>query len=309
MQISAPKHYTIATVVKLLTGYAWFERMEKGVKKFGQETGHQTFVLGPEKADERLQAQIIKDLIDRGVDAICVVPIFIQALELDLNKARNKGIVVISHEASAQRNADYDIEAFDNAEYGARLMDHLARAMREEGEYAMLVGTLTGKSHKEWSQAAFKRQNSRYPKMRMLSKKLEDHDSQQIAYEQTRTLLKIYPKLRGILGCSMSSVPGAAQAVEEAGLRESVSVVGTSLPSVNRNYLQNGPVKQISFWDPADAGYVMNALAVMVLEGQTISAGMDLGVPGYKKITMDGKILYGSAWINVTRENMAQYAF
>ena len=78
---------------------------------------------------------------------------------------------------------------------------------------------------------------------------------------------------------------------------------------MNRNYLQNGPVKQISFWDPADAGYVMNALAVMALEGKTVSDGMNLGVPGYENVRMDGKILYGSAWIDVTRENMAQYDF
>jgi simple sugar transport system substrate-binding protein len=39
-----------------------------------------------------------------------------------LKKAREQGIVVISHEASNQENIDYDIEAFDNAAYGVHFM-------------------------------------------------------------------------------------------------------------------------------------------------------------------------------------------
>jgi simple sugar transport system substrate-binding protein len=299
--------YTIATVVKVLAGYAWFERMKVGVEKFGRDTGHRTSVLGPEKADEYLQARIVNDLVQQGVDAICIVPVFPQAVELSLNKARHKGIVVISHEAARLRNADYALEPFDNAEYGMRLMDRLAEYLGEEGDFAMLVGTLTGESHKAWTQAALTRQSSRYPNMRMRSRKLEDHDDQQVAYEQIRSLLKTYPGIRGIIGCAMSSVPGAARAVEEAGLGGSVRIVGTSLPSVNKKYLQNGIVNQVSFWDPADAGYAMNTLAVRVLEGKAIHDEMDLGVPGYTKLKMDEKILYGSAWIDVTKENMMKY--
>ena len=51
----------------------------------------------------------------------------------------------------------------------------------------------------------------------------------------------------------------------------------------------------------------MNKLAVMVLEGQNVTDGIDLGVPGYNTIKPDGKILYGSAMIDVTKENMADY--
>jgi simple sugar transport system substrate-binding protein len=75
------KKYTIATVVKAKGGYAWFNRMEKGVEKFGRDTGHETFLIGPPKADEDLQTKMIEDIIARGVDALCVVPLFPQAVE------------------------------------------------------------------------------------------------------------------------------------------------------------------------------------------------------------------------------------
>jgi ABC-type sugar transport system substrate-binding protein len=39
------------------------------------------------------------------------------------------GIVVVTHEASNQKNMDYDVEAFDNKAFGAGLMDRLAEKM------------------------------------------------------------------------------------------------------------------------------------------------------------------------------------
>ncbi len=66
-----------------------------------------------------------------------------EALEPVLKKAMDQGIIVIAHEATNQQNVNYDIEAFDNAGYGAHLMDHLAKYMGAEGEFAVFVGSLT----------------------------------------------------------------------------------------------------------------------------------------------------------------------
>lgn len=114
----ADRQYMIATVVKL-DGIAWFDRMKEGVKRFAQDTGHRCLQLGPSQADAALQVQIIEDLIAQGVNAICVVPFSVEAVEPVLKKARDHGIVVVCHEASNQVNADAIIEAFDNAAYGA----------------------------------------------------------------------------------------------------------------------------------------------------------------------------------------------
>ena len=65
-------------------------------------------------------------LIASGVDALCVIPNDIDALESVLKKAQDAGIVVVTHEASTQKNTEYDLEAFDNAQFGATIMDSLA---------------------------------------------------------------------------------------------------------------------------------------------------------------------------------------
>ncbi len=304
----AKKKYTIATVVKL-SGVQWFNRMEEGVKKFGKDTGYATFQQGPPKADAALQVQIIEDLIAQRVDAICVVPFSPEALEPVLKKAMDKGIVVISHEASNMKNINYDIEAFDNASYGAHLMDHLAKQMGGKGEYAVFVGSLTSKTHNEWVDAGIARQKKMYPDMKLVTDKVESNDDQTQAYNKTKELLKKYPNLKGIQGSSAIDPAGSGLAVEEMGLQGKVFVVGTSLVSVSSKYLNSGATNLISFWDPADAGYAMNKLAVMILDGKKINNGVNLGIKGYDKLTLKGKVLYGQAWVDVTKSNMNQYNF
>ena len=51
------------------------------------------------------------------------------------------GIVVVTHEGASQQNTMYDIEAFNNTEYGAFIMDNLAEAMGEEGVYTTMSAT------------------------------------------------------------------------------------------------------------------------------------------------------------------------
>ncbi len=53
----------------------------------------------------------------------------------------------------------------------------------------------------------------------------------------------------------------------------------------------------------------MNKMAEMVLNGEEIKDGTDFGVNGYDNVKLDGRIVYGSAWVDVTKENMDQYDF
>lgn len=303
--------YTIATVVKV-DGIAWFDRMRVGVEEYGEETGHDTFLLGPAQADAAEQVRIIEDLIAQGVDAITVVPFSVEAVEPVLARARDEGIIVVSHEASSQINADAIIEAFDNASYGEHLMQNLAARMGEEGDYATFVGSLQSKSHNEWVDAAVAYQEANYPNMNLVVNKIEEFDDLQTAYEKTLELLTAYPDLDGIQGSAMTTAPGAGLAVEERGLQDQVVVVGTSLVSVAGQYLESGATDMIAFWDPAMAGRAMNEIAVRLLNGETIENGTDLGIEGYTNLRQDPDkpiLFYGSAWVDVTVDNMDEYNF
>ncbi len=197
--------HTIVTVVKL-SGVAWFNRMETGVKEYAEQSGDDATQIGPASADAALQVQLIEDLIAKKVGAITVVPNSPEALEPVLGKALDAGIKVIGHEASSLKNVTYDVEAFDNGAYGEHLMKALAAAMGEEGEYAVFVGHLTAKTHNEWVDAAVAYQKEHYPKMKLVADKIESNEQQQTAYAKTKELLRTYPNLKGVQGSAGEDV-------------------------------------------------------------------------------------------------------
>lgn len=308
------KHYTIATVVKV-DGIAWFDRMRDGISQFKSDTGNDVWMVGPSQADAAAQVQLIENLIAQGVDAICVVPFSVEAVEPVLKKARDRGIVVITHEASNIQNTDYDLEAFDNLAYGANLMKELAKFMGEKGKYVATVGSLTSKSQMEWIDGAVAYQKEHYPDMSQVGGRLETADDAAIDYTKLKEAMTTYPDITGILGGPMPTSAGAGRLISEGGLKDKVFFAGTGLPSVAGEYLQNGDIQYIQFWDPAVAGYAMNMLAVAALEGRKdeIKPGLNLGLTGYTELSapdpQSPHLLYGAGWVGVTKDNMAEYDF
>jgi simple sugar transport system substrate-binding protein len=92
------------TVVKS-TGFNWFKRMETGVKEFGKKNGINAVQVGPSKPDSAMQLQSLEDAIAQKPKVIAVVPLEVAALEPALAKAKERGIIVITHEAADAKNA------------------------------------------------------------------------------------------------------------------------------------------------------------------------------------------------------------
>ena len=311
----AGKELTFVTVVKI-AGINWFDRMEDGVNAWGEEHGVNASLVGPAEADAAQQIPIIEDLIAQGVDALCVIPMDPTQLDPVLKKAMDAGIVVVTHEASNQVNMHYDIEAFENKAFGAGLMDRLAAGMGEEGEYVVFVGSLGSKTHNEWVDGGIERQKEKYPNMTLVEDKIETFDDAEIAYQKAKEVLAAHPNIKGFQGSASTDVAGIGRAVEEAGLQDEITVVGTSLPSIAGDLLypaegkKTGAIDAIGFWDPYDAGAACNQIALMVINGEEVGEGTDLGIQGYNNLILVGdNVLYGDAAVYVDATNAKDYPF
>lgn len=305
--------YTIVIVPKDATN-PWFVRMEDGVKSYAAESGQKVYQKGPAETDATMQVQVIQDLIAQGVDAIGVVPVDPGALETVLKQALDAGIVVVTHEGASQQNTMYDIEAFNNTDYGAFIMDNLAEAMGEEGVYTTMVGHVTNASHNEWADGAVARAAEAYPNLTLLEAepRVESQDDGEVAYQSAKELLKKYPEIRGIVGTSSFDAPGVARAIEELGLTGKVFVSGTGMPAANKSILTKGLVQTLTLWDPADAGFALASLATKILDGETIGNGLNLGVAGYENMQFaegSDKVLEGNGWVVINKDNVDEFGF
>lgn len=303
----------ITTVVKV-TGENWFIRMNEGVDAFGKDHPDVAVSqIGPAKADAAQQSRIIEDLVARDVSAIAVVPMDPSALEGVLRRAQQRGIKVIAHEGSNIVNADADIEAFDNAAFGKRINEGLAECMGEKGKWTTFVGSLGSLTHNQWVDAGAENAKQ-YPEMELVSAKNESFNDANRAYEKAKEILRLHPDIKGFQGSSAIDVIGIGRAVEEAGLQGKICVYGLGLPKDSGPYLTSGAINRIYFWDPKDAGYVMNVVSKMVLDGKPITDGMDLGVPGYNAVKVTkgpgkGILIQGQAWVDVGKDDFSKYPF
>jgi simple sugar transport system substrate-binding protein len=298
--------YEIATVVKI-TGIPWFNRLEEGVDRAANELGVNAYQVGPADADPAQQVRIIEDLISKGVDAICVTPNDATALEPVFRRAQQEGIVIITHESPDQRGKDFDIELIDNVAFGRHHWDMLVENMGPTGQYAIFVGSLTVPLHNLWADVGIEYAKSQYPGLELVTERIPCGEDQELSRQRTLELLQAYPNLKGIVGFGSLGPPGAAQALRERGLIDAVAVVGTVLPGQAAQYLKDGSIDHGILWDPADAGYAMTWLAKYMLEGGTVTDGME--IPGLGTVNLDGDVIVVDAMIDITGENAEQFGF
>jgi simple sugar transport system substrate-binding protein len=306
----------ILTIVKI-SGIGWFDRMEQGVNEFMKSPlsgGKKTKQIGPTKADTSVQIAMVQNGIAKGAKAIVVIPLDPPALESTLKSAMSAGIKVVTHEAESQYYTHVNLEAFPNPEYGARLNDRLSKCMNGEGQWTVFVGFISSKSHVQWADGGIDNAHKKYPKMLLVDPKTESTNDAERAYSKTKEILKKYPNIKGFQGSSSADVLGIGRAIQEAGLQNKTCVFGTGLPSEAGPLLITGAIDGISLWDPKDAGHVANRIAAMLIDGEKISNGQDLGVTGYHKVIVRkgrglGIIVTGDAWVDLDKNNVKQYAF
>ena len=303
--VAAQGKPVIVTVVKI-SGIPWFNRMEVGVKAF-QDANPDVVASesGPATANAAQQLQIVEDLIARGVNALAVVPMDPAVIEGALKHAMDRGIVVVTHEADNQKNTQADIEAFDNAAYGAALNERLAKCMGGKGKWTNFVGSLGSRTHIQWVDAGIENAK-KHPEMELVDDKNESFDDANKSYEMAKEILRKHPDIRGFQGSAGKDLIGIGRAIEEAGLQGKVCLVGTGLPNPSAQYLESGAITAIGFWDPRDAGMAMNTVAKLLLEKKPLTDGMNLGVKGYEKVSVKqgpgkGLLIIGDAMVIVDR--------
>jgi simple sugar transport system substrate-binding protein len=215
--------------------------MEVGVKAFQDANPDVvTSESGPATADAAQQLQIVEDLIARGVNALAVVPMDPAVIEGALKRAMDRGIVVVTHEADNQKNTQADIEAFDNATYGATLNERLAQCMGGKGKWTNFVGSLGSRTHIQWVDAGAENAK-KHPGMELVDEKNESFDDVNKTYEKAKEILRKHPDIRGFQGSAGNDVIGIGRAIEEAGLQGKVCLVGTGLPNPSAQYLEWPP--------------------------------------------------------------------
>lgn len=300
------KEYEIAVVVKVV-GIDYFSVFEDGVKEFADEYGVNAYVTGPSTADAAEQVNIIEDLINSGVDAICVVPNDASVLESVLQKAQDAGIVVVTTESPDQVGADWDVELIINDAFAELVAEDAAAACGGEGQYALYVGSLTVPLHNAWADHVEEYLAEKYPDMTLCTDRIACGEDSALARETTLDLMKTYPDLKTFICFGSQGPIGAAEAITEEDLIGEINVLGNIIPSEGSTYLESGAITSGYLWDPADSGYASCYIAQSVLNGETIDENYT--IPNMGDIDLQDQTLWIDNPITITAENWESFGF
>jgi len=259
-------HRITIGVMPKAKGDPYFISCRAGAEQAAREQNVELLWDGPTSLDAAKQNEIVEGWITRGVDAISVAVENAPGISGVLRKARDRGIKVTTWDADAESDArDYFLDQATPPDIGASLADESARVMKGSGELAIITGALSAANQNLWIEFIKGRLETKYPGIKLVAVRPSDDDRDK-AFSETQTLMKVYPALRVVLVISAPAVPGAGEAVKQAG-QQDVHVVGLSLPNLCKPYVHGGEVEAVILWKTADLGYLAVAAPAALVRG------------------------------------------
>jgi rhamnose transport system substrate-binding protein len=289
-------------------GDPYFVSCRQGAEEAAKELGIDLLWDGPTDLDPAKQNEVVEAWITKGVDVIAVSVENQAGISTVLRKAREKGIKVITWDADSEKDArDFLINQATPQGIGYTLTDETARIMGTKGEFAIITASLSAANQNEWIKNIRARLAEKYPELILKVIQPSDGDRDK-AFSETQTVLKVYPNVKVIMAIAAPAVPGAAEAVKQAG-RTDVKVTGLSLPNMNKPYVKDGVVESVVLWNTADLGYLTVYAAQALSQGSLKRGDREIAAGRLGKIeVVDDEVRLGAPFI-FNKSNIDKFNF
>jgi rhamnose transport system permease protein len=305
---TAPGTRLVVAMMPKAKGDPYFISCRAGAEEAAKELGVELIWDGPTGLDAAQQNELIENWITRGVDSIAVAVENRAGISTVLRKARDRGIPVVTWDADAEPDArDFFVNQATPEGIANTLTDEAARLLGGKGNFAIITGALSAANQNEWIAFIKKRLADKYPGLTLATIRPSDDDRDK-AFAETQTIMRVYPDVKLVMAISAPAVPGAAEAVRQAG-RKDVNVIGLSLPNINKPYVHDGIVQAVVLWNTRDLGYLA-VYASTMLARHTLKPGatsMEAGRLG--RIEIKGSEIVLGEPLLMNKANIDQYDF
>jgi rhamnose transport system substrate-binding protein len=306
---SAPDSKLLVALLPKSKGNAYFISCKAGSERAARDLGVELLFDGPVDSNAAKQNEIVENWITLGVDVIAVAAENREGISTALRKARREGIKVVTFDADAMPDArSFFVNQATPEGIGEALMDEAARLCGGEGEFAIICATLTAGNQREWQREIERRRQERHPGMKLVAVRPCD-DLKDRAQSEATALMSAHPNLRLIMAICSPAVPGAAEAVKQAGKKGAVRVIGLGLPNENRRYVKEGVTDTVILWNTEDLGYLTVQAAVALAKGELKAGASTFKAGSLGEFRIEGdNILLGKPFL-FNRDNIDQFDF
>lgn len=256
-----------------LVGIPYFTAMERGGKRAAKDLGVEFTYRGAPTASAPQQVQLMDTLVRQGYDAVSVSVLDPASINPAIASARAKDVAVLTSDSDSpdsEREA-YVAQATDEA-LGQTLMDRLAAQIDERGQVGIVSGEATATNLNAWIKFMKQRAQEKYPGIDIVDTRFTKGGATEDAQRQAQELMTSHPQLKGLVAVASTTVPGVAQAVDAAGKKGDVAVIGYGSPATVRPFIKSGVMKESILWDPEQLGYLTVWAMKQVADGKQFQA-------------------------------------
>jgi rhamnose transport system substrate-binding protein/rhamnose transport system permease protein len=298
----------VIAVMPKAKGDPYFVSCRVGAEEAAKELGVELIWDGPTGLDAARQNEVVENWITRKVDVIAVAVENRAGISTVLRKARERGIRVLTWDADAEPDArDYFVNQATAEGIGNTLTDEASRLLNGKGEFAIVTGALSAANQNEWISFIRKRLAEKHPGLTLATIRPSDDDRDK-AFAETQTILRVYPSVRLVMAISAPAVPGAAEAVRQAGRRD-VNVIGLSLPNINKPYVHDGIVQTVVLWNTRDLGYATVYAGLELLQNKLAPGRRAVQTGRLGSLEIRGSEIILGPPLKFTKSNIDQFDF
>ena len=302
------KKGTIA-VVCYVTSAPYFSFGEATAKATGEALGYDVIWTGTTEVDTPGLISIIENLIEQEVDAICIASGDTTSVVPVCQKAREKGIKVVSFDLDIDAEGrDAYAGLMDLSELGIPQVESIVDSIGEEGKVAIVTGVLTNELLQKRIDYCISYAAEKYPGLEFVTIESMDEDAEK-CYEVAMNIMTAYPEVTAIMSNVSTGVGPISAAIEDAGKIGEVYACGQSTPNLAKPGMESGACVSAILWDVAKWQAWAVTLAANLVEGVELPMGaLEIeGFEGAERFAED--IYYYYETFTFTPENINEYDF
>ncbi|MGI9067698.1 MAG: sugar ABC transporter substrate-binding protein [Pyrinomonadaceae bacterium] len=265
----------IALVLKTLNN-PFFIDMQKGAEEAAKKLGVNLIVQAAEReVDVEKQMQIIENLIQTKVGALCVTPSGSREIVPAIEKANRAGIPVVIVDTrvdpKTMGESKGKIATFigsDNYEGGKLAGEFTAKKLGGKGKVAILEG-IPGHETGDSRLKGFREAIKASPGIEIVASQTANWERDQ-GFNVFQNILQSHPEVQAVFACSDLMALGAVEAIAAAKKTGQITVVGFDASDEARKAVLSGTMDATVAQSPATMGAMAVENAYHLLQGEQV---------------------------------------
>jgi ribose transport system substrate-binding protein len=266
---------TVALVLKTLN-HPFFVDMRRGAQEAADRLGVTLQVQAAEREiDVEKQMQIVENMIQTGIQALCITPSGSREIVSALVKAKDAKvpIIVVDTRVDAKAAADAGVrtETFvgsDNYEGGKLAGEYLIRVTGGNARVGILEG-IPGHETGDSRMRGFRDAVKRAPGITIVASQPANWERDQ-GFNVFQNMLQAHQDIDSVFACSDLMALGAIEAIAAAGRTGRIRVIGFDALDDAKKAIAAGTMEASVAQFPSEMGRAAVESAVKVIRGETV---------------------------------------